>query len=76
MEWEFGVTICKLLYIQWINNKVYMAFPGVAVLRNLPISAGDARDAVSIPWSGRSSGVESSVFLPRKFHGQRHLCLI
>ena len=76
MEWEFGVTICKLLYIQWINNKVYMAFPGVAVLRNLPTSAGDARDAVSIPRSGRSSGVESSVFLPRKFHGQRHLCLI
>ena len=76
MEWEFGVTICKLLYIKWINNKVCVAFPGVAVVRNLPISSGDARDAVSIPGSGRSSGVESSVFSPRKFHGQRHLCLI
>ena len=22
MEWEFGVSRCKLLYIEWINNKV------------------------------------------------------
>ena len=22
MEWEFGVSRCKLLYIGWINNKV------------------------------------------------------
>ena len=21
MEWEFGVSRCKLLYIEWINNK-------------------------------------------------------
>ena len=76
MEWEFGFTICKLLYIKWINNKLYVGFPGVAMVRNLPINAGDARDTVSTPGSGRSSGVESSVFLPGKFHGQRRLCLI
>ena len=22
MEWEFGVSRCKLSYIEWINNKV------------------------------------------------------
>ena len=21
MDWEFGTSRCKLLYIQWINNK-------------------------------------------------------
>ena len=24
MEWEFGVSRCKLLYIEWINNKVVL----------------------------------------------------
>ena len=22
MDWEYGVSRCKLLYIEWINNKV------------------------------------------------------
>ena len=22
MEWEFGISRCELLYIEWINNKV------------------------------------------------------
>ena len=22
MEWEFGISRCKLLYVEWINNKV------------------------------------------------------
>ena len=22
MDWEFGVSRCKLVYIEWINNKV------------------------------------------------------
>ena len=36
MEWEAGVSSCKLLYIGWINNKVlpystgnYIQCPGV-----------------------------------------------
>ena len=24
MEWEVGVSKCKLLYIEWINNKVLL----------------------------------------------------
>ena len=24
MEWEFGVSKCKLLYTEWINNKVLL----------------------------------------------------
>ena len=24
MDWEFGSSRCKLLYIQWINNKVLL----------------------------------------------------
>ena len=24
MQWEFGVSRCKLLYIEWINNKVLL----------------------------------------------------
>ena len=33
------------------------SFPGVAVVKNLPASAGDTRDVSSIPGSGRSPGV-------------------
>ena len=32
-------------------------FPGGSVVKNLPASAGDARDAALIPGSGRSPGV-------------------
>ena len=24
IEWEFGVSRCKLLYIEWINNKALL----------------------------------------------------
>ena len=24
MEWEVGISKCKLLYIEWINNKVLL----------------------------------------------------
>ena len=34
----------------------YTHFPGCAVVRNLPVNAGDARDSGSIHGSGRSSG--------------------
>ena len=36
MEWEFGVSRCKLLHLEWINDKVllystgnYIQFPGI-----------------------------------------------
>ena len=35
----------------------YLGFPGGAVVKNLPASAGDSRDASSIPGSGSSPGV-------------------
>ena len=28
MNWEFGVSRCKLLYIEWINNKVLLYSTG------------------------------------------------
>ena len=27
-EWEFGIRRCKLLYIEWINNKAYCIVQG------------------------------------------------
>ena len=36
MDWEFGVSRCKLLHLEWIDNKVllystgnYIQFPGI-----------------------------------------------
>ena len=28
MTWEFGVSRCQLLYIEWINNKVLLYSTG------------------------------------------------
>ena len=28
MDWEFGMSRCKLLYIEWINNKVLLYSTG------------------------------------------------
>ena len=28
MDWEFGVGRCKLLYVEWINNKVLLLSTG------------------------------------------------
>ena len=28
LEWEFGITRCKLLYIEWKNNKVLLYSTG------------------------------------------------
>ena len=52
-------------------------FPGVAVVKNLPANAGDARDTGSIPGSGRFPWRRAwqlhPVFLPGESHGQRSL---
>ena len=50
--------------------------PQIQLVKNPPASAADARDAGSIPGSGKSPGVGSGnppVFLPGKFHEQRKL---
>ena len=28
MNWDFGISKCKLLYIEWINNKVLVYSTG------------------------------------------------
>ena len=28
MEWEFGISRCKLLYIEWIHNKILLYSTG------------------------------------------------
>ena len=28
MEWEFGISRCKLLYIEWMDNKVLLYSTG------------------------------------------------
>ena len=28
MDWEFGISRCKLLYIEWIDNKVLLYSTG------------------------------------------------
>ena len=28
VDWEFGISRCKLLYIEWINNKVLLSSTG------------------------------------------------
>ena len=38
------------------DNSSFMGFPGGLVVKNLPANGVDARDAVSIPGSGRSPG--------------------
>ena len=43
------------------------------MVKNPPANAGDIRDAVSIPGSGRRAWQPTPVFLPRESHGQRSL---
>ena len=31
MDWEFGVNRCKLLYIEWVNNKVLLSSKGKSI---------------------------------------------
>ena len=66
MDWEFGVGRCKLLHLEWINNKVLMYSTGKyiqhPVIRTSLVaqigkaSAYNAGDPGSIPGSGRSPG--------------------
>ena len=30
-DWEFGISRCKLLYTEWINNKVLLYSPGHSI---------------------------------------------
>ena len=35
MDWEFGISRCKLLYIEWINNKVLLKIEVIKIWQNL-----------------------------------------
>ena len=59
MHWEFGMSRCTLVYIEWINDKVLLystSFPFGTVVKYPLASAGDVGDIGSIPGSGRSPG--------------------
>ena len=47
----------------------HMSFPGGTMVKNLPASVGNARDAGSIPGSGRSPVVGNSNQLQYSFLG-------
>ena len=64
----------KVAYL--LNNRAsILAFQVVLVVNNLPASAGDTRDAGSIPGLGSSPGVrtDNPVRYSGKFHEQRNL---
>ena len=69
--------MCYLLSHPPVQQVVGTGPPGCAVIEKLSASAGDARDAGSIPASGRSlkAGNDHPLqwLLSRKFHGQRSL---
>ena len=31
MDWGFGISRCKLLYVEWINNKVLLYSTGIYI---------------------------------------------
>ena len=45
-----------LIFKIWIKLKHNMGFPGSAVIKSLPASAGGTRDVGLIPGSGRAPG--------------------
>ena len=57
------VTRCKGVFgaVSTECHVCAVAFPGGTVVTNLPGSAGDARDAGSVPGLGRSLGVEMAI---------------
>ena len=61
--------VCRFVESSYCN----VGFPGGAVVKNPPASAGDRFDpyAWKIPW--RREWQLASVFLPGKFHGQESL---
>ena len=46
MDWEFGISRCKLLYLEWINNKI------------LPYSTGNYIQYPVINHNGKESEKE------------------
>ena len=64
------MCVCVYIYIS-------MTFTGGIVVKNLPVNAGDVRDACSVPGLGRFSWRRAwqptPVFLPGESHGESSL---
>ena len=64
-----GTSMLLIIYSQ---IHFLRGFSEGTMIKNLPANAGDARDAVSVPGSGRSpeegNGKSTPVFLPGKFY--------
>ena len=67
------------MFFSHLHNHTYFmgCFPGGTVVKNQPISAGDARDTGKIPWVEkilcRRKWQPAPGFLPRESFGQRSL---
>ena len=72
---EFKSAVANWTYAQGAGpcpGTLIWASQMAQLVKNLPASAGDARDRGLIPESRRSPGVRNK-FLPGKFHGQGSL---
>ena len=78
-EWRLSVEVCRRVktVLVWVFPRgqawKFVGLPGGSAV-NPPATAGDAKDAGSIPGSGRSPGVGkwqlAPVSLPGKFNGR------
>ena len=84
LDWEFGISRCKLLHIEWINNKLllysignYIQYSVINENEKEPIYLSVTESLLgSIPRSGRSpkggsKWLPTPGFLPGKSYGQR-----
>ena len=84
LDWEFGISRCKLLYIEWINNKLllysighYIQYSVINENEKEPIYLSVTESLLgSIPGSGRSpkegsKWLPTPRFLPGKSYAQR-----
>ena len=80
MDWEFGISRCKLLYREWINNKVLLYSTGnyiqyLVINYNGKEKKKNSKD-VRGPRSQSSSGPHQSFisFTPRKSLDREFWC--
>ena len=72
---EWPIRRLSLWYFYVLNNGlIYIGFLGGTIVKYLPANAGDATDNLwvrKIPWNRKWQPIP--LFLPGKFHEQRHL---
>ena len=62
MDWEFGISRCKLLYIEWTNNKVLLYSTGNYIQYPVINQNGkeDKKECIKKEYKGPSTGSVSS----------------